>query len=113
MKLSHEPFNFWTSNVVPSDAQLSNFEKDPGSAVAMFRLMAGLPNNHLRLPSIPALPVDIQGIIDKFAGFAGHNAPIKVCGVCTVRNIMTDTEEKEYPIDHTFKLQNVIQKIYP
>ena len=42
-KLSHEPLHFWTSNAVPSDSQLLNFEKDPGSAVAMFRLMAGLP----------------------------------------------------------------------
>ena len=46
-EVSHEPFHFWTSNVVPSDDQLLNFEKDPGSAVGMFRLMAGLPKNHL------------------------------------------------------------------
>ena len=97
-----EPFNFWTSNEVPSDTQLLNFEKDPGSAVAMFRLMAGLPKNHLRRPTIPTLPVDIQGIIDKFAGQAGHNASIKVCGVCGTRNIMTNNEVKEYSIDHKY-----------
>ena len=68
----------------------------------MFRLMAGVSQNHLRRPTIPALPVDIQGIIDKFAGYAGHNAPIKVCGVCSVKNIMTNSEVKEYSIYHKY-----------
>ena len=101
-EVSHEPFHFWTSNVVPSDTQLLNFEKDPGSAVAMFRLMGGLPKNHLRRPKVTALPVDIQGIIDKFATQAGHSASIRVCGVCGSRNIMTQSEVKEYCIDHKY-----------
>ena len=88
--------------MVPTDTQLLNLEKDPGSAVAMFRLMAGLPKNHLRRPTVTTLPVDIQGIIDKFAGHAGHSAPIKVCGVCGIRNIMSESEVKAYPIDHKY-----------
>ena len=88
--------------MVPSDTQLLNFEKDPGSAVAMFRLMAGLPKNHLKRPTVTTVPVDIQGIIDKFASQAGHNASIKVCGVCGTRNIMTENEVKDYSIDHKY-----------
>ena len=100
--MTFEAYSFWTENVLPSDAQLSNFDRDPGSAVAMFRLMAGVPANYLRKPVLPALPLDVQGIIDQFAGVAGHDAPIKVCGVCTVRNVMCDTEVKLYSINHKF-----------
>ena len=100
--MTFEPYSFWTENVLPTDTQLSNFDKEPGSAVAMFRLMGGVPTNHLRKPEIPPLPLDIQGVIDQFAGYAGHDAPIKVCGVCSVRNIMTDSEVQQYSIDHKF-----------
>ena len=64
--------------------------------------MAGLPKNHLRRLTVTALSVDIQGIIDKFAAQAGHIASIKVCGVCGHRNIMTQSEVKEYCIDHMY-----------
>ena len=78
--------------MVHTDAQLLNFDKDPGSAVVLFRIMAGVPHNHLSKPFIPHLPVSIQGIIDEFAGNAGYNASIGVCGVFGTRKIMTYIE---------------------
>ena len=90
----HEPYYFWHANELPSDDQLRNFEKDPGTAVAMFRLMAGVPKNHLRRPENLSPSVDTQGIIDRFASYVGHNASIKVCSICSVRAVMVGDESK-------------------
>ena len=77
----HESYNFWSADEVHSYEQLRNFHKQPGTAVAMFRLMAGVPKNQLRRPEKLSLKVDTQGIIDRFANEIGHDANIKVCAV--------------------------------
>ena len=98
----HEPYDFWHANELPSDEQLHNFDKDPGTAVAMFRLMAGVPKNHLRRPENLSPTVDTQGIIDRFSCYAGHNATIRVCGICSVRNVMVGEEYRELPLEHKY-----------
>ena len=101
-QIVQEPYHFWHANEVPSDDQLRNFDKDPGAAVAMFRLMAGVPKNHLRRPENLSPTVDTQGIIDRFSCHAGHNAAIKVCAVCSIRDVMVGEESKELPLDHKY-----------
>ena len=98
----HEPYDFWHANELPTDDQLRNFEKDPGTAVAMFRLMAGVPKNHLRRPENLSPSVDTQGIIKRFASHAGHNASIKICSICSVRSVMVGDESKELPLEHKY-----------
>ena len=97
-----EPYDFWKANDVPSDEQLKHFEEDPGTAVAMFRLMAGIPKNHLRRPENLRVKPDIQSIIDRFSEAAGHNATIRVCAVCTKRDVMVGEDFKLLPITHTY-----------
>ena len=75
---------------------------DPVTAVAMFRLMAGIPKNHLRRPENLRVKPDIQSIIDRFSEAAGHNATIRVCAVCTKRDVMVGEDFKLLPITHTY-----------
>ena len=110
----HEPYDFWKANDVPTDEQLKHFEKDPGTAVAMFRLMAGVPKNHLRRPENLRVKPDIQSIIDRFSEAAGHNATIRVCAVCTKRDVMVGEDFKLLPITHTyFELLRIDDKDLP
>ena len=101
----HEPYDFWRANDVPTDEQLKHFEKDPGTAVAMFRLMAGVPKNHLRRPENLRVNPDVQGIIDRFSEVAGHNVTIRVCAICTKRDVMVGEDFKLLPITHIYLQQ--------
>ena len=64
--------------------------------------MAGVPKNHLRRPENFSPSVDIPGIIKRFASYAGHNASIKVCSICSVRSVMVGDESKELPLAHKY-----------
>ena len=46
----------WTSDALPTDEQLKHFDKDPTTAVAAFRLMAGIPPD----PRNPSAKLDFH-----------------------------------------------------
>ena len=49
-----------------------------------------------------SLAVDTRMIIDRFSCHVGHNATIKVCAVCSIRNVMVGEESKELPLQHKY-----------
>ena len=102
LRLDNEPYNFWVADAIPSDEQLRHFETHPGTAVAMFRLMAGVRKNHLRRPENLRATPDAQSIIDRFSDVAGHNATIRVCAVCSIRDVLVGEDCKEMPITHIY-----------
>ena len=81
LQIKNEPYHFWLTNDVPSYEQLKHFKKDPGTAVAMFRLMTGVQQNHLRRPENLRMTVGTQSTIDGFSFEAEHNATIRVFAV--------------------------------
>ena len=94
LQIENEPYHFWFADDVPSDEQLKHFEMDPGTAVAMIRLTAGVRKNHLRDPENLRMTADAQSIIDRFSLEAEHNETIKVCVVCSIRDALVYEECK-------------------
>ena len=64
--------------------------------------MAGVPKNHLRHPENLRPTPDKQSIIDRFSLVAGHNATIRVCAVCSIRDVLVGEDCKLMPITHNY-----------
>ena len=90
----------WTADALPTDEQLKQFDKDPATVVAAFRLMAGIPPD----PRIPSANLDFQvnndEIIERFSQFCGHDTSIRICGACRVGDVMAAGEFYELPLTH-------------
>ena len=94
-------FSIWTACAPPSDEQLKAFEKDPYTAVAAFRLMAGIPADPRICSANLEFQVDEENIISRFSKFCGHGATIKICGACGIGDIMSNDESYKLPLSHT------------
>ena len=92
--------SIWTADELRLDKDLKRFDKDPYTAVAMFRMMAGIPADPRICPDDLTFSVDIDDIIARFSKYAGHRAAIKTCGPCGVRDIMVERESKQLPFQH-------------
>ena len=77
------------------------FEKDPNTAVAAFRLMAGIPADPRIATANLDFKVNEEHIIKRFSQFCGHDASIKICGSCGIGNVMPDGEFYQLPLTHT------------
>ena len=64
--------------------------------------MAGVRKNHLRRPDNLRITPDPQSIIDRFSLVAGHNATIRVCAVCSIRDVLVGDNCKLMPITHSY-----------
>ena len=95
------PYSLWTACAPPSDDQLKAFEKDPYTAVAAFRLMAGIPADPRICSANLDFNVNEDEIISRFANFCGHGAAIKICGACGIGDIMAEGESYKLPLSHT------------
>ena len=93
--------SIWTADAVPTDKELKQFVKDPYTAVAAFRLMAGIPADPRIASANLDFDVDEEHIISRFSDFCGHEASIKICGSCGVGDIMAGGEFYELPLTHT------------
>ena len=93
-------FSIWTTCSPPSDEQLKNFEKNPYTAVAAFRLMAGIPADPRISSANLQFEANEEEIISRFSEFCGHDAVIKTCGACGVGDIMVDKESVKVPLSH-------------
>ena len=79
---------------------MKHFDRDPATAVAAFRLMAGIPPDP-RIPSANLkFDVNKDDIISRFKEFCGHRARIKICGACAVGDVMAPGEYHELPLTH-------------
>ena len=79
---------------------MKHFDKDPVTAVAAFRLMAGIPADPRISSANLAFDVDKEQIISRFSEFCGHGASIKICGSCGIGDIMTGGEYYQLPLTH-------------
>ena len=77
-----------------------HFEDDPYTAVAMFRMMAGIPADPRICPDDLSFNVDTTAIINRFSETTGHAAPIKTCGACGIRDVMVEGEYRVIPLSH-------------
>ena len=101
---------FWTADVLPTDEQLKHFEKDPSTAVAAFRLMAGIPSDPRIKSANLKFEVNKDEIISRFSDFCGHRASIKICGACRVGDVMAAGESYQLPLTHIGLLSSSIVK---
>ena len=64
--------------------------------------MAGIPQDTRVCPKDFAWTYNAQQIINRWKLEVGHDTPIRVCGVCGIRDIMTDSECISLPITHNY-----------
>ena len=60
----------------------------------MFQLIIGVRQNHLKRAGILRMTADTQSIMDRFSFVAKHNAMIRVCAVCNIRELLVGVESK-------------------
>ena len=80
--------NPWEADRIPSDQAILSFASSPNIALATFRLMLGIPGDS-RLPQDLSFTYNKEMIMKSFIDTAGHQAPIRLCGVCGVLKVLT------------------------
>ena len=93
-------YDIWQANDLPDDESLKEFELKPEMAMAIFRLMGGIPSDNRVKPEDISFEVDEQKVLNEWEMKMGHNITMSVCGVCGIRDYMADKDCEETPISH-------------
>ena len=97
--LSFKDYDPWTDSRTPSDTAIKNCATNPNLALGTFRVMLGIPGDR-RIPQDLSFTYNKEQIYRAFITNAGHEAPIRLCGVCGILNIMTDGEFHILEVKH-------------
>ena len=99
-KLGDVNFDIWNANELPGDNHIKKFESNASIAVATFRMLSGVPSDTRYCPQDVTFTYDRQRMIDRWSNEAGHDIPIRVCGVCGIRDILVQDTFRQLPLDH-------------
>ena len=106
-------YDLWSSDALPDDDLLKQFELHPYVAAAAFRMMAGVPRDTRICPTDMSFDVDVQNMIDRWKAEVGHDVDIRVCGTCNARDIMTEGEYRQIPITHNYLKVCILERELP
>lgn len=87
----YETYSPWLEDYIPADPIILQYFKNPNVALATFRLMLGIPGD-IRVPQDLSFKFNKDKILRAFQAAAGHQAPIRLCGVCGIFNVMTNED---------------------
>ena len=72
-------YDLWSSDALPEDDLIKQFELNPYVAAAAFRMMGGLPEDARICPRDMSFKVDIENMINRWKAEVGHDVDIRVC----------------------------------
>ena len=106
-------YDLWSSDTLPDDDLVKQFELHPYVAAAAFRMMAGVPRDTRIFPTDMSFRVDVENMIGRWKAEVGHDVDIRVCGTCNVRDIMTERKYREIPITHNYLKVCILKRELP
>ena len=78
-EVNNVSYDIWQANDLPDDDSLKEFELKPEMAMAIFRLMAGIPSDSRVKPEDISFEVDEQKVLNEWEMKMGYDITMRVC----------------------------------